>query len=355
MIDGRLAWALVAVIVRYLTTIQHLARGELARWRQQASAINDPALRAALLLPYDSDMSAEGAALFAVIHPRRRHQLVPLLVAYVLLWSCVDVLSERDPAAGAAFYDALTDALRPEALPIRSYRTDLDDGGYLDRLVAACRAGCHELPSWGQVQPAALRIARDGTAVQAINHGDPKEQGRALRAWAASRPEVPGSRWNEQAAAASSPLAIHALLALAADPAVTTGDVEATTDAYVPWMAALSTIADHYIDADDDGAERRHSFLAYYGSLTEAGDRVVHMAATAARCVRLAPYGERHAVILACMTTMFFTNPNAWTPERAATSMKVVRSVGLPARSLRVAIAAKRWLLGGHRHVQVAC
>jgi hypothetical protein len=39
MADRRPAWALAAVIVRYLTTIQPHAQRKLARWRRRALAI----------------------------------------------------------------------------------------------------------------------------------------------------------------------------------------------------------------------------------------------------------------------------------------------------------------------------
>lgn len=86
MADRRPAWALAAVIVRYLTTIQPHAQRELARWRCRALAIPDPHLRAHVLRPFEADQSAIGAALFAVLAPwRQQRSLVRLLVAYVLL------------------------------------------------------------------------------------------------------------------------------------------------------------------------------------------------------------------------------------------------------------------------------
>ncbi|HZV75388.1 MAG TPA: DUF2600 family protein, partial [Conexibacter sp.] len=219
MADRRLAWAPVTVIVRYLTTIQPHAHRELARWRRHAHAIPDPELRRHVLRPFDADGSADGAALFAVLAPfREQRRLIRLLVAYVLLWSYVDVRTERDSDADPRLYDALLDGLRRE---VRSL-PPLDDAGYLAALVSESRRGCAALPSWHTVAAAALSLADDGRTVQAINHAPSAHTETHLRAWAGDRIERP---WQERCAGASSPLAIHALMALAAHRHATPDEV----------------------------------------------------------------------------------------------------------------------------------
>lgn len=334
MADRRLAWALVAVIVRYLTTIQPQARRELARWRQHALAIPDPELRAHVLRPFDADGSALGASLFAVLAPlRMQRRLVRLLIAYVLLWSYVDVRTERDPDADPRLYDVLVDALRPGTArlgPIDPY-----DGGYLTALMRTCRCGCAALPRWGVVRPAALRIAENGRTIQAINHGQDDAEAR-LRAWARNRSERP---WFEQCAAASSPLVIHALMALAACSTGSNALSCATSAAYEP-VSALGVVCDHLIDEAEDWTLRNHSYLQYVETTVEIRD-LCDLADCAVRSMRSLPAGNRHTVILAAMTAMFLSNPSI---EHTQMSRELLDTIGRPSPLLRAIFRISRRL-----------
>ena len=320
------ARALAAVIVRYLTTIQPHASRELARWRRRALAIPDPRVRAHVLHPYSADESAAGAALFAVLAPWR-HQLVlvRLLVAYVLLWSYVDARTERDPHADPRLYDALLDGLR-EPLPADPFADDV----YLAALLAASRCGCAALPSWATVAPTALQLADDGRAVQMINHGSAATAPARLRAWAEPR----GGVWPEMCAAASSPLAIHALMALAAHPQVDPDDAASMAAAYGP-VSALGVLCDHLIDATEDHAAGSHSYLRYVDSRD-----LIDLADRACRGVRQLDAGERHGVILAAMTAMFFSRPNASNTTEPHGGRGILEAIGPPAPQLRAVLRA---------------
>jgi tetraprenyl-beta-curcumene synthase len=337
MADRRPAWALAAVIVRYLTTIQPHAQRELARWRCRALAIPDPRLRASVLRPFDADQSAIGAALFAVLAPwRRQRSLVRLLVAYVLLWSYVDVRTERDPHVDPTLHDALLDGLRNGT---STYAVLVpDDAGYLAALLAECRRGCAALPSWETVARAALRLAGDGRAVQAINHGPPEAIETRLRAWARRRSDDP---WHEVCAAASSPLAIHALMALAAHPGIGSAEAFLTAAAYGP-ISALGVLCDHLIDHAEDCASFNHSYLPYLGSPTARPDALHDLADRAARGVQRLSEGERHTVILAAMAAMFLSRPQASSHANADASTAILEALGPPAPQLLAVLRVRQ-------------
>jgi tetraprenyl-beta-curcumene synthase len=326
MADRRPTRALAAVIVRYLTTIQPHATRELARWRRRALAIPDPQLRAHVLHPFEADRSALGAALFAVLAPwRQQLVLVRLLVAYVLLWSYVDVCTERFPHADPRLYDALLDGLR-EPLP-----ADADAGDvYLAALLAACRVGCAALPSWAAVAPTALRLADDGRAVQAINHGPLAAAPAHLRAWA----QPLGGTWTEACAAASSPLAIHALMALAAHRDIDRDDAASTAAAYCS-VSALGVLCDHLIDAAEDQAAGNHSYMGYVDA-----QGLIDLAERAGRSVRQLHAGERHSVILAAMTAMFLSRRTASGVASTDTGRAILEAIGPPAPQLRTVLRA---------------
>lgn len=336
MADRRPARALAAVIVRYLTTIQPHAQRELARWRCRALAIPDPCLRAHVLRPFEADESAIGAALFAVLAPwRQQRSLVRLLVAYVLLWSYVDVRTERDPAADRALYDALRDGLGNG--PSACTTLAADDAGYLAALLAECQWGCTALPSWETVAPAALRLADDGRTVQAINHGPSEAAATRLRAWARARSDDP---WHEVCAGASSPLALHALMALAAHPGVSLTDARSTAAAYGP-VSALGVLCDHLIDHAEDHALLNHSYVPYLGSPTARPLALHDLADRAARGVRQLRDGERHTVILAAMAAIFLSRPQASLPQNQGISAAILEALGPPAPQLLTALRAR--------------
>lgn len=347
MADLRLGGAFVAVIVRYLTTIRADAHGELARWRLRACAIPDPGLRCHVLEAFDSDMSAEGAAIFAVLQPRHRRELVPLLVAYALLWSAVDAATDRESGAHPELLNALVDALRP-GVPTGEHLHAADDSGYVADLVAACRSCCAALPSWHIVEPAAVAIAQHGRAVQATNHERSADVAANLRSWATET--FPSSRmpWFELSAAATGPLAIHAIIPLAADPATTPLDAAQTARAYFPSASALSVLADHFIDARRDAGRGAHNYMTYYDQPHDVASALERLVVASTRDARSVKHGRRHAVILAAMVAMFFSDPAVERGADARAAAAVLRAAGGPARCLSAIVRVMRRLDRSH-------
>ena len=253
--------ALILVYMRELLWIGPQVAREVRRWRERAAAIVDPALREDALLSLEHErLNIEGAALFAVLPQRRDLTLVRVLVAYQVVLDYLDTLCERigghPPDAGLALHAALVEALDP-ALPITNHYRLLpwpaDDGGYLAALVEACRVGCAQLSGFDQVRPLAVRAA-ERFVVQVPNHDpSPARRDAALLAWAVHEfPQGSPVRWFEEAAAASSTLGIHALLALASERLADPCEADAVDAAYAPWICAASTLLDSFVDQDED-------------------------------------------------------------------------------------------------------
>ena len=231
--------ALVGTLTRYWLGIFPVARAELAHWRRRAAAIPDETLRRhALKTLADEHLNAEGAAVFAVLAPRRHRALVVrLLVRYQLMYDYLDTLTEQPVAAplqaSRHLHRALTAALgeQPPTSSYYAHYPHADDGGYLPELVAACRSGLEALPAASHVAPALLRAARRSAEGQSRNHAAMLTSESGLVRWATcATPAGSGLRWWETAAAAGSSLAIHALLASAADP-VLSADAAARSSA----------------------------------------------------------------------------------------------------------------------------
>ena len=224
--------ALVTAARRYWLTVFPQVVGELRYWRRRACEIPDPLLREQALATHRTKSAhCEGAAAFAtLVAPARRRTVVRALVAFQALYDYLDTISEH-PAANTfannrQLHRALVTALDPSAAHVDYYahHTQRDDGGYLHEQIAVCRAMCRRLPSFplvaGHLRAAAVRAMES----QAFVHtATPAPESRAAVArWAGRQTHaVTGLLWWESAAAAGSSLTIHALLAVAADPALT--------------------------------------------------------------------------------------------------------------------------------------
>jgi tetraprenyl-beta-curcumene synthase len=300
--------ALVTILAAYWATVFPVVRGELARWRELASAIPDPRLRALALSTLDEEGGlAEGAAIFATLVPGRaaRRRLVRLLVAWQIAYDYLDTLGERPaaaaPAGDADPYAALATALDPAV----EWPTSDDDDGYLDRLVACCRASVATLPSIDVVGPFAVRAARRCAEAQVLTHAVAPDDVEPLRRWALAQPGTEGFLWWEVAAGAISSLGVHALLATAALPHATTAEAARIDAAYFPSICALSTLLDSTIDEAADAGTANHRCTAYYGSPAHALVRLEAVTRIAASAARALPRGRGHAVILAGMTAYY--------------------------------------------------
>jgi tetraprenyl-beta-curcumene synthase len=314
--------ALLGAAARELTWGLRAVSREIRCWRASAEAIPDASIRRDALAALAAKRGhIDGAALFWILTRRRDVRLLQLLVAYNVLCDYLDSITEQ-PNHGAStdrLHRALTEALDPWG-PMSDYFRDSagpDDGGYLRGLVHACRAGCAALPSYRTVQPQAMREASRARTVLPLNHlRDPDRRDAALRRWA--RQEFPAERelaWFELTAAASTWLAVEAVLALAAEPTCDERDAAAACAAYFPWCSFAGTMLDSYVDCPEDLANGSHSYVSHYPSAEVATARVRESIRRSAEALRTLRNGHRHAVIFACMTAMYLSKDSARRPE----------------------------------------
>jgi tetraprenyl-beta-curcumene synthase len=329
--------ALCAVCARELSWIHPSVSREVECWRRLAASIPDPGIRAdALAALHEKRFNAEGAGLFAALPSRRDRQLLRLLVAYQILLDYLDTVSERpapDPLAnGRQLHLALTDALDPHGRISDYYRhhPQRGDGGYVRALVQTCRDACLSLPAYGNVRALALQAAAS-CSVQGLNHDpDPGRRDRGLEHWARRTfPPTADVSWWELTAAASSTLAIHALLALAAEPSCARSDAEEVGAAYMPWICAASTMLDSYVDQAEDAANDGHNYLAHYPSAPIAERRTRELVRHSLLEARGLRNGSRHALITSGMVAMYLSADGARAPGRRRTTRTFVRAGGL--------------------------
>jgi tetraprenyl-beta-curcumene synthase len=175
------------------------------------------------------------------------------------------------------------------------------------------------LPSYPLVRELVLREARRAQ-VLALNHDpDPIRREAALKQWVNEHyPGEQQAHWWELSGAASAPLAIHALLALAAEPACCETEIVRTYAAYSPWLSATTTMLDSYVDQAEDTENGDHSYVAHY---PDAESAVLGIRALVQRSVteaRLLPNGQKHAVIGCAMIAMYLSKSSARAPALRA-------------------------------------
>jgi tetraprenyl-beta-curcumene synthase len=328
--------AFVAVAARELTWTLPNVRREVRAWRQRALAIPDARLREDALVSLRNErLNLEGAALFTILPPHRDENLLRLAVSYQIALDYLDRISERpapDPIAnGRQLHLALTDALSPGSPLADYYRHHpwRDDGGYLAALVRTCQHRCELLPAYRRVRTLVLQAARR-VDVQILNHDPvPERRDATLAAWAAREfPDETQAHWFELTAAASSTVAIHALLALAADSTLRDDDIDAANAAYSFAICAASTLLDSFVDQHEDAATGNHSYVSHYESAEIAAQRICEIVAESAAQARALHRGTRHALIAGGIVAMYLSKDDARQPALRPTARRILHAAG---------------------------
>ncbi|HLH14334.1 MAG TPA: DUF2600 family protein [Solirubrobacteraceae bacterium] len=323
---------------------------EMRRWRACAQRIPDAPIRAdALYVLEHKRTHLYGAALFCTLPGRRNRELLRLLVAYELIWDFLDNVNERGADAGIAngrqLHLAIREAVDP-SVPLSDYYLHhpwRDDGGYLCSLVDVCRQCCRSLPSYPLVRELVVHEARRAQVLAINHHPDPVERDAELRRWVAGEYAV-GERasWWELSGAASAPLAIHALLALASEPRCSPREVARVYSAYCPWLSATTTMLDSYVDQHEDVLAGDHSYVAHYPDAESAVRRIRTLIETSVAEARALRNGHRHAVVAAAMIAMYLSKDTARTPQLRAGTSVFVRAGGSLTRLLLPILRAWR-------------
>jgi tetraprenyl-beta-curcumene synthase len=326
-------WTLACCITRSLLWGLRATAAERRVWENTASAIPDATLRVHALDSLRSNRGhIDGAALFGILPQHRCRPLLRALIAYEVILEFLDDLSERSSSSDDAYqlHRALAEAV-DIAMPISDYyrhRACDGDGDYLRDLVQSCREGCASLPWYEAVRPALRYHATVTATVQCLSHNTRRgERDQALRAWAHNEYHYDGElRWWEMTAAASSSLAIHVLLALAAKPEH--GDTAAVLAVFTPWVCAVSTLLDSYVDEAEDANSGNYSYVSNYASSEVARQRIGWLTATAMRRARALPDGDRYAIILASMVAMYLSKNSALAPAHRRATYALLSSAG---------------------------
>ena len=332
---GRMTLALALANLRYWLTVSRRVRRELQRWQRHAHAIPDRLLRAhALGKLADAGAHAQITATLATLAPlRRRARVVTAIVAFEVIYDYLDAVSEQpvpDPLRnGRQLYRALGLALGGEDPQTDPYRhhPQCDDGGYLDALVATCRAAFLTLPAAAAVAPVAWRTAACCGEAQTRSHAVAREGTGQLMRWAARVGSGSGLTASEVAAGfAASVLTVHALIAAAADVRTTLEEARRIAVAYLP-VCALTTLLDSLLDRTQDAVSGDHSYLGYYVDDSVAAERLCVVAGRALAGAGALRHAAHHAMAVSGTAAYYLSTWRAGSAETPLAAQRVTHEL----------------------------
>jgi tetraprenyl-beta-curcumene synthase len=325
---ARASFALLLANARYWGTVAPLVRAQLSHWQSRAEAIADPQLRrAAIGKLRDERFNVESAATFATLAPRaHRAGATKAIVAVQVMYDYLDLLGEQPPAESpsggrqlfTAFRDALTleqqtdgDSLARQAGG--DYYRDhpqSDDGGYLEELVRTTRLELSRLPAAAAVAAVARESARRCIEAQVLGHAAIHEGTAELERWARREAADTALQWPEYlAGAAASVLAVHALIAAAADARTTRRDAAEIDAAYLS-IGAL-TMFDSLIDHDVDTATGELGYARFYESPEAMASALLGVAEDATRKALRLRHAAHHVMTLVGVVAYYASAPTA--------------------------------------------
>jgi tetraprenyl-beta-curcumene synthase len=310
-------------------------KAEALLWRTRADAIPDSATRDYALAAMDEGrVLVDGAALFWILPPHRRLDLLRLLVALQTLLNFLDLVLEReacgpDRRPGSWMWVAreALDLTRPP--PDREIKARLgNDGGYLSALVMACRVGCATLPNYQHAHRVLVREATRSRAFEIEHDRDESRRTVTMQAHVAEHFNgVTGITWWELVGGASALLTAMVVLALAADETTTQDDLLQAADAYV-WVASAAALLDSYVDRPADVSSGAHNWFDYYPTDMHATQRAAELLQGAVSRISALRNAERHVVIVGSMAALWLSSDTARRADLREATAAMARSGG---------------------------
>jgi tetraprenyl-beta-curcumene synthase len=314
----RAAVALITLNARYWPRIAPLVRAQLRHWKCRARAIPDPVLQALALKKLSEEgFNAEVAATLASLAPRaQRRDTVTAIVALEVLYDYLDGLTEQpvpDPVrAGRCVFRAFIDAVTPGSAPPRDYYAEhahATDGRYLNELVITVKIAMSKLPARAAVAEITQRGAT--RCVEAQIRINTHASAAQLEQWATGQAAGTGLQWRESlAGAAASVLAIHALIAAAADPRTTREQAAAIDTVYLS-ICALTTLLDTIVDYEHDLSSGEPRYISHYEDHDILAAQLAGVAIDAASKARRLPHGAHHVMTLVGVVAYYSSAPTA--------------------------------------------
>lgn len=328
VLDARLsagaAIALLRANTRYWSSVAPLVHEQLAHWQTRAQAISHPLLRGLALEKLGEEgFNAEVAATLATLAPRtHRRRVVKAIVALEVLFDYLDGLTESPsherPGDGARLFAAFIDAVAPATERHGDYyrhHAYRDMSGYMDELVGTVRFALAGLPGTTKLADLLRRVATRSSEAQLLVHSVSLTGVGQLEHWATHNAAGTSLEWREfLAGAASSVLAVHALIAAAADHRTTYAQALEIDRAYLS-ISVLPTVLDSLVDYDRDLAGGLPGYVRLYEDREVLQRRISRVITDAVHRARVIPNGPHHVMTIVGIVAYYASAPTAGISE----------------------------------------
>ncbi|WP_058304617.1 tetraprenyl-beta-curcumene synthase family protein [Gorillibacterium timonense] len=289
----------------------------LAQWEESAGSIPDPELKKQAIASIQTKrFHCQGGAVYAAANLPQKDQLISLIVAFQTISDYLDNLCDRstslDPVDFRQLHQSMLDAVTPE-LELADYyafRTEREDGGYLIRLVEACRTQIAQLPSYRYFAGEIQQLVSLYVDLQVYKHIRKDLREDALTQWWEEKGKnYPDIRWNEFAAATGSTLGVFMLFLAASEPEADPEVAAVIGRAYFPYVCALHIQLDYLIDQEEDRQGGDLNFCFYYGSGEETVRRMGFIAAEARKAITRLKAPRFHRMIIEGLIALYLSDP----------------------------------------------
>lgn len=293
----------------------------MRQWEARAREIPDPGLaNLALSKLADERFNVEAGTMIATIAPAEfRSRVVEATVALQVMYDYLDAVTEQptaDPVrAGLQCSQAFIDAVRIGVRPTQDYYAHYPgvsgDAGYLAGLALAVRTAIAGLPAAGVIADvmlvSAARFAEAQVRIHAASHTGKGQ----LERWASQRAAGTGLQWREWLfGAIGSVVAVHALIALAADEHATCEQARTLDDTYLE-LCVLTTALDQLVDYERDIRSGDHSYIELYETREELAQQIADIVNRVKKRARTIPDGAHHLMILSGVVAYYTSQPSA--------------------------------------------
>ena len=292
-------------------------RRELKMWRSKANGIPDEELRTQALDSMNAKgFHCQGGAIYALLAGVNWKKAIRFIVAYQTISDYLDNLCDRstslDPDDFTQLHLSMKDALNP--LPALTdyyaFRSEKEDGGYLEELVACCREIIAEIPGADAAfHQHADRLRSLYCSLQVHKHVKKEERVPRLVNWFIQEELDAPLHWQEFAAASGSTLGIFCMVSYALSGKCSGELLKRVHRAYFPFVQGLHIMLDYYIDQAEDAAEGDLNFCSFYDGTQALRKRMQYLITGARQRVQDLPDTEFHQMVISGLVGLYLSDP----------------------------------------------
>lgn len=289
---------------------------ELQAWKERAQNIPNQELRnQALASIEDKTFHCEGGAIYAILAGEEWKEAIRFIVAYQTISDYLDNLCDRStslaPEDFRQLHLSMLDALvsENERKDYYAFRSEKDDGGYLNALVQTCQKSLAKMSDYKLIAPYTYELSSIYGDLQVHKHVKIEERIPRLQNWF----DTYKHRWNdlswyEFSACSGSTLGIFCLVSYGFGNYLNKELAKQIYNSYFPYMQGLHILLDYYIDQEEDLEEGDLNFCTYYDHEAHMKERFVYFIDQTKGHVEQLPHASFHQMVRKGLVGMYLAD-----------------------------------------------